>query len=110
MDYLKNIPQNTPVSLKETLKIHEGQLLSMALSQVDNAQVVGFAVSAGEDIGEEAYLGDALYLVLTGRTKINRGDAEFEVSAGEAAAVPAKESHALAFPVDSTYIQITIFK
>ncbi|MDL2269377.1 cupin domain-containing protein [Desulfosarcina sp. OttesenSCG-928-A07] len=108
MEFLKNILPETPVRLTDLISVRDGQIVSMALSRVENAQVALFALSASEMVSEEAYWGDTLYVVLSGELVVEKDQTRHIVSAGEMMAMPAHTGHALRADKDTKMLQITL--
>lgn len=108
MDFLKNILPDTPAKLEELVSIRKGQIVSMALSKVDNAQIALFAMSATELVSEETYWGDTVYYVLSGELVIGKDGLNHRLHDGEIMAVPAHSGHSLLAESDTKFMQITL--
>lgn len=108
MQFLKNLTENTPLRCVDLVSVKPCQIVSMALSAVDNASVTAFALAAGETISEETYPGDTLYQVLSGELHIQWETGHCAVSAGEILPIPADQLHALRAEQDTKLIQITL--
>lgn len=108
MEFLKHIPQEAPVRVEDLISVRCGQIVSMALSRVENAQVVLFALSEAEMVSEEAYWGDTLYYVVSGEIVVEKDQSRYTVSAGAMMAVPAHTGHAVQATCDTKLLQITL--
>ena len=110
MEFVKNMQPGVVLKLENMIEVRRGEIVSMALSSVDNAQIVLFALSAGELISEEAYFGDTMYQVLSGKVALESGGTRHQLSAGDAMAFSAHQGHALYVVDDSKLLQIILNK
>ena len=107
MNYLKNIDNNV-VTLKELVNVKDNQILSLALSKTDNCDLRLFGMAKDEEIRNEVYPMDTMYLCLEGKIKIIEEDKENILDVGKAIAIPmGNKSHIIALE-NSKMFQIMI--
>ena len=107
MKSLKNVPE-LPTALKELISIQPGQIISMALSKNEKANIILFGVAEGEGISEEAYETDTLYYILEGQMPLFIDTKEYILEAGDCIAVPAGTLHAIGGQKAFKMLQITL--
>lgn len=110
MEFFRNIQPETPARLEDLITVHEGQIISMALSRVENAQIILLSLAKKELITEEAYWGDTLYYVVSGELSIEKEDTRYTLTAGDVMAVSAHVGHALEAIQNTKLLQIQINK
>ena len=108
MDYLKNIPTDTAKGLADMIDIRPGRVVSMALSQNEDCQIMLMSFADGESVSQEQYFGDTLYCVLEGEMPLFIGEEEHLIRAGECMAVPAGVLHAVGGTKPFKILQITV--
>ena len=108
MDYLKNIPTDTAKGLAEMIDIRPGRVVSMALSQNEDCQIMLMSFADGESVSQEQYFGDTLYYVLEGEMPLIVGEKEQVLKQGDYIAVPAGTLHAVGGTKPFKLMQITL--
>lgn len=108
MDILRNLPVEKPQSLKDMISIKPHRVVSMALTSSDNLQMTLFAFDKGEDISEESYFGDTLYMCVEGVVIINIQEKEVRLKEGEVFKVSANTLHAVSGADGFKILQITL--
>lgn len=108
MNILRNLPVETPQSLKDMISIKPHRVVSMALTSSDNVHMTLFAFDKGEDVSEESYFGDTLYMSLEGVVIIKIQEKEVRLKEGEVFMVPAKTLHAVSGADGFKMLQITL--
>lgn len=92
---LRNLPLQEGKKLKDLIDYRSNQVVSMSLTRGESIQMVLFAFDSQENISEEVYFGDTMYLVVDGKMKLQMGETERIISEGEIIAVPAGTPHAI---------------
>ncbi|PIE70397.1 MAG: cupin [Deltaproteobacteria bacterium] len=105
---IKNVSMETPEQLAGLITPKVNQVVSMALSNVEQIHMNLFSFADGEMVSEETYLGTTLYYLLEGETKITRDQKEYRLKAGDVLAVPAHVLHAVGGLNAFKMLQITI--
>lgn len=105
---LKHLPINYPVNLASLIHPKENQVLSMALSDSDKVQMSLFSFSTGETVSEEKYLGDTMYLMIEGETKLRFEDREVIMQEGDVLSIPAMVGHEIGGGKSFKILQITL--
>ena len=108
MEFLKNLPEQTE-KLENLIEIRPGEVVSMALSQVESVPMTLFAIPAGESLRSEMYPGDTLYLCLSGDLEIRREDSTLSLTSGDALVVPAMKSHAVDTKSGAKYLEVSLW-
>lgn len=93
--YIKNIPHDTILTLKEQVDILPGQVVSKTLAQNPAVSVTLFAFDQGEEISTHESLGDAMVTVLEGTGRFTVGGTAHILKEGETIVMPAKVPHAV---------------
>ena len=107
MEYLRNLPTDSPAFLAELLPCKAGQIISMSLFQNDTVQMTLLSFGAGESISEELYFGDTLYYVLDGCMQISFAQNSYLLQCGQVLSVPASTLHELMATEAFKLLQIT---
>ena len=88
MAYIKNIEQDTVLSLAGQVEAQPGQIVSRTLAQNRAVSVTLFAFAQGEEISTHDSIGDAMVTVLEGTGRFTVGGEVFLVSQGETLIMP----------------------
>lgn len=95
MAYIEKLAPAKVVDLKEEVPIEEEQMLSRTLVQRRDLGMTVFSLDKGQEIARHKSPGDAMVNVLSGQAKIEIGDEEFIVEAGQTIVMPAGIPHVL---------------
>ena len=98
MAYIKNIEQDTVLSLAGLVEARPGQIVSRTLAQNRAVSVTLFAFAQGEEISTHDSIGDAMVTVLEGTGRFTVGGKEHFCHAGEVLVMPATVPHAVYAP------------
>ena len=98
MAYIKNIEQDTVLSLADQVEAQPGQIVSRTLAQNRAVSVTLFAFAQGEEISTHDSIGDAMVTVLEGTGRFTVGGKEHFCHAGEVLVMPATVPHAVYAP------------
>mgnify|MGYP004513660037 FL=1 len=98
MAYIKNIKQDTVLSLAGQVEAQPGQIVSRTLAQNRAVSVTLFAFAQGEEISTHDSIGDAMVTVLEGTGRFTVGGKEHFCHAGEVLVMPATVPHAVYAP------------
>lgn len=80
----------------------------MSLSKSENADITLLAFADGEDLSDEVYPRDTLYLVVEGSMSVVMQDGSVSVCAGEVLKVPAGKIHRLSAEKSFKIMQISL--
>lgn len=92
---MKNIEFSKVVELKDLIDYKDGQIISMTLAQIPEANITLFSVDKGEGISTHVTKGDAMVQVLDGEAEIKIGDKTVVVKEGETVIMPSDVPHGL---------------
>ena len=95
---IKNIEQDTVLSLAGQVEAQPGQIVSRTLAQNRAVSVTLFAFAQGEEISTHDSIGDAMVTVLEGTGRFTVGGKEHFCHAGEVLVMPATVPHAVYAP------------
>ena len=98
MAYIKNIEQDTVLSLAGQVEAQPGQIVSRTLTQNRAVSVTLFAFALGEEISTHDSIGDAMVTVLEGTGRFTVGGKEHFCHEGEVLVMPATVPHAVYAP------------
>ena len=98
MAYIKNIEQDTVLSLAGQVEAQPGQIVSHTLAQNRAVSVTLFAFAQGEEISTHDSIGDAMVTVLEGAGRFTVGGKEHFCHEGEVLVMPATVPHAVYAP------------
>ena len=98
MAYIKNIEQDTVLSLAGQVEAQPGQIVSRTLAQNRAVSVTLFAFAQGEEISTHDSIGDAMVTVLEGTGRFTVGGTEHFCPEGEVLVMPATVPHAVYAP------------
>ena len=98
MAYIKNIEQDTVLSLAGQVEAQPGRIVSRTLAQNRAVSVTLFAFAQGEEISTHDSIGDAMVTVLEGTGRFTVGGKEHFCHAGEVLVMPATVPHAVYAP------------
>jgi quercetin dioxygenase-like cupin family protein len=94
--YLKNIPFNEVLVLKDLVNYSEGRVSSKTLVQRNDLSISLFAFDKGEGLSTHSAPGDAMVYVLEGSVHVTIGeDTNVVLKEGQTAVMPANVPHAL---------------
>lgn len=94
--FLKNIPFEEVLKLKNLVDYSEGRVSSKTLVQRNDLSITLFAFDKGEGLSTHSAPGDAMVYITEGSVKVTIGeDTKVVVSEGETAVMPANIPHAL---------------
>ncbi|MDD3173612.1 MAG: cupin domain-containing protein [Herbinix sp.] len=94
-NYIKNMPHEVVVSLKDQVDILPGQVVSKTLAQNKAVSITVFAFDKGEEIGSHDSTGDAMVTVLEGTGQFIVDGKEYVLKEGETLIMPAQKPHAV---------------
>ena len=95
MAYIKNIEQDTVLSLAGQVEAQPGQIVSRTLAQNRAVSVTLFAFAQGEEISTHDSIGDAMVTVLEGTGRFTIDGEPHILQAGETIVMPARHPHAV---------------
>lgn len=95
MAYIKNIEQDTVLSLAGQVEAQPGQIVSRTLAQNRAVSVTLFAFAQGEEISTHDSIGDAMVTVLEGTGRFTVGGQEFLLHEGQTLIMPKDIPHAV---------------
>ena len=95
MAYIKNIEQDTVLSLAGQVEAQPGQIVSRTLAQNRAVSVTLFAFAQGEEISTHESGGDAMVTCLDGVGRITIDGVEHILHEGESIVMPARHPHAV---------------
>ena len=98
MAYIKNIEQDTVLSLAGQVEAQPGQIVSRTLAQNRAVSVTLFAFAQGEEISTHDSIGDAMVTVLEGTGRFTVGGKEHFCHEGEVLVMPGSVTHAVYAP------------
>lgn len=98
MAYIKNIEQDTVLSLAGQVEAQPGQIVSRTLAQNRAVSVTLCAFAQGEEISTHDSIGDAMVTVLEGTGRFTVGGKEHFCHEGEVLVMPATVPHAVYAP------------
>ncbi len=98
MAYIKNIEQDTVLSLAGQVEAQPGQIVSRTLAQNRAVSVTLFAFAQGEEISTHDSIGDAMVTVLEVTGRFTVGGKEHFCHEGEVLVMPATVPHAVYAP------------
>ncbi len=108
MNILRNLPIDNAKSLKDMIQVKPHRVISMALTKSNNVQMTLFAFDKGEDVSEESYFGDTLYMCVEGVIIIRLPQKEVRLNEGEVFMVQSEVLHAVAGEDSFKMLQITL--
>lgn len=107
LKYLKNI-SNEVKNISDIIPIKENQVISLALSKVDNSDIRLFSLSKEEEIYNEQYNMDIIYLCLEGEINIIENGISHVLNKNDLVAISLEsKSHVIANK-DSIMLQIMV--
>lgn len=108
MNIFKNLPIDNAKSLKDMITVKPHRVISMALTKSDSVQMTLFAFDKGEDVSEESYFGDTLYMCVEGVVIIKLQEKEVRLQEGEVFMVQSEILHAVSGEDAFKMLQITL--
>ena len=109
MAYIKNIEQDTVLSLAGQVEAQPGQIVSRTLAQNRAVSVTLFAFAQGEEISTHDSIGDAMVYVIDGVGQFTVDGAEHICKAGDVLVMPAKKPHAVFAKEDFKMLLTVVF-
>ena len=109
MAYIKNIEQDTVLSLAGQVEAQPGQIVSRTLAQNRAVSVTLFAFAQGEEISTHDSIGDAMVHVIDGVGQFTVDGAEHICKAGDVLVMPAKKPHAVFAKEDFKMLLTVVF-
>ena len=109
MPYLKNIEQETVLTLADQIAVQPGQVVSKTLAQNRAVSLTLFAFDRGEEIGTHDSAGDAMVTVLEGVGQFTVAGRQYCCKAGECLVMPAKKPHAVFAPEPFKMLLTVVF-
>ena len=109
MAYIKNIEQDTVLSLAGQVEAQPGQIVSRTLAQNRAVSVTLFAFAQGEEISTHDSIGDAMVTVLEGTGRFTVGGKEHFCHEGEVLVMPATVPHAVYAPAPFKMMLTVVF-
>lgn len=106
---IKNIAQEVPVAIAEEVAYQPGQIVSKTLAQDTRHSLTLFAFAKGEEISTHASDGDAMVLMLDGKSKITVAGTPHILEKGETIIMPARKPHALFAEENFKMLLIVLF-
>ncbi|MFZ2537873.1 MAG: cupin domain-containing protein [Oscillospiraceae bacterium] len=92
---IKNIPQETPISLAQQVEIMQGQVVSKTLAQNKAISITVFAFDKDEEISSHDSTGDAMVTILEGSGIFTVDGKEYVLNQGETLVMPAQKPHSV---------------
>ncbi len=92
---IKNISQESILTLASQVDIQQGQVVSKTLAQNKAVSLTLFAFDQGEEIGTHDSSGDAMVTVLEGTGQFTVDGKEYVLNEGETLIMPAKKPHSV---------------
>ena len=108
MNIFRNLPVHSAESLKAMIEVKTHRVISMALTKSDNVQMTLFAFDKGEDVSEESYFGDTLYMCVEGVVIIKLQEKTIRLREGEVFMVKSEKLHAVSGEAAFKMLQITL--
>lgn len=94
--FLKNIPFEEVLELKELVKYSEGRVSSKTLAQRSDLSITLFAFDKGEQLSTHSAPGDAMVYIMDGCVEITIGeDTKVVLKEGQTTVMPANIPHGL---------------
>ncbi len=109
MPYLKNIPIEEKLKLKDLVEVKEGQVISRTLVQNDAISITIFAFPKGEELSEHTSTGDALVFILDGEGEFIINKKPFKLKKEESIVMPADIPHAVKATDNFKMLLIQVF-
>ena len=107
MKYLKNI-SNESCNIKDIISIKKNQVISLALTKTVNSDVRLFSISSGEEIYNEKYEMDTIYLCLEGEILILENEIEKVLLPNDMVAISLESKSHIIAKKDSIMLQIMV--
>lgn len=109
MKFIRNVPHETAVNLKELVTTQAGQIVSRTLAQNEAVSMTLFAFDKGEEISTHHSTGDAMVTVLEGTGQFTVGGKPHLLKAGETLVMPANIPHAVFAPEPCKWLLTVVF-
>ena len=105
---LRNLPEEKAENLASLVEAKPHQVVSMSLSKNENVNISILAFSSGEDLSDESYPADTLYLVIEDSMEVVMENASISVSKGQTLKVPKGKTHRLSAKESFKIMQISL--
>ncbi len=110
MSILRNLAVDNAVQLADSIQVKPHQVVSMSLSRSEHVQMTLFAFAKGEEVSEESYFGDTVYIGVEGEVRIQTDYREVKLQQGAATMVPSGVLHAVRGKDEFKMLQITVME
>lgn len=107
MKYFKNVPE-TVESLGSMISIQRHQVVSMGLSKSEHCDIRLFAFADGEEVTQEIYPMDTMYLCIEGSMIIKKENETVVLQSGECITIAQGISHSVHSNGDFKMLQIML--
>jgi quercetin dioxygenase-like cupin family protein len=88
-------PRAQPLKLADLVDYQDGSVVSRIVVKAETGNVTLFAFDEGQDLSEHTVPFDGLVHVLDGQVEIRISGKPFQLRAGDAIVMPAREPHAV---------------
>lgn len=107
MKYLKNI-SNKEININDLIKVIDKQVVSIALTSLKNTDIRLFSLSKEEEIYNEKYEMDTIYLCLEGEIIVDENNIHHKLNKNDMIAISSDgKSHIIA-KADSIMLQMMV--
>lgn len=93
--YIKNMDFEKVLDFENQINYMDGQVVSKTLVQNDYVSITLFALDKNEEIAKHKTAGDALVIILDGKSEIIIGEKKYSLEKGESIVMPSDNPHAL---------------
>lgn len=107
MDYIKNL-SNEVSNVSDLISIKENQVISKALTKTKKSDVRLFSLSMGEEINNEKYEMDTIYLCLQGVIIVNENNVDKTLSTNDFIAISKDSKSHIIAKENSIMLQIMV--
>lgn len=107
MKYLKNI-SNKEVNINELIKVKDKQVISIALTNLKNTDIRLFSLSNEEEIYNEKYEMDTIYLCLEGEIIVDENNIHHILNKNDMIAISIDSKSHIIAKTDSIMLQMMV--
>lgn len=107
MKYLKNI-SNKEINVNDLIKVIDKQVVSIALTNLKNTDIRLFSLSKEEEIYNEKYEMDTIYLCLEGEIIVDENNVQHKLNKHDMIAISSDSKSHIIAKVDSIMLQIMV--
>lgn len=107
MKYLKNI-SNKEINVNDLIKVIDKQVVSIALTNLKNTDIRLFSLSKEEEIYNEKYEMDTIYLCLEGEIIVDENNIQHKLNKHDMIAISSDSKSHIIAKVDSIMLQIMV--